>query len=460
MNKPLSSGIGAVAFVLLALASSANDTSVALGTVPGGVSSLLFLARLTLEPSLYTQYAADLENELHARDASVDLSQVSQRAGLPLQLGTNSLTEIKKHGGTAILHLRDPEELVALQTMGTDSAYVSNKLMSLGTLKARYTGQAFVPVQPFAGDAPVSVDNSVGKVFSRAAGETVTCNFQIRNAGTRALPVAVAETSCGCTSATLSATSIAPKASIVASVSMVTGKQAQKIETVRLKIGNATQPSLLLVLQALKPVIPSKYVLLMKSEEGKAATSAFEVSLPAEATIAGIRNSHSYIKPRFVGDPKTPNGKAGRIEVTLLPSAPAGAIADKIEIRLRNAGVASISVPLEGYVSPDIQTEPKQLSIAEGAVNGNKILRVVLQSRNKRSFKIKTVECVDPRVKIQRAEVSGDSAQFDISVVPVLKKNPEIACDIVFWLTDERKVILPVSGRITGAQEDCGCSTK
>jgi hypothetical protein len=219
------------------------------------------------------------------------------------------------------------------------------------------------------------------------SGPPISHVFMIKNVGNGPLEIGNIATSCGCTAAKPSKTSLAPGevANIAASVD-THFEQGHSLSVVTLSTNDPANPSLQLKIEGvIKPQVAASPtdVDFGNVHHGSAAVREVVISDmiggPGFA-LKSVKNDSPYIK---VTETARSDGKAGALlRVALSPSMPPGPISDTLRVETSRA---PLRVAILGVVTGDLIVKPSQVSFGilphhQGAV---RIVRLTNQgSRN------------------------------------------------------------------------------
>lgn len=298
------------------------------------------------------------------------------------------------------------------------------------------------------------IDNLLQVVQATSSGQDVTREVTITNKGTQDLKLEVEKTSCGCTGAVLSSELLAPKQTGTLTIKMQVGGWGTKTKTVTLRSNDPQQPQIVVTLQAEMPktVVPNPARLTIQTPEGIKTQRFLSLLLPDKATISKISARQKSITARVLDSKSIEGGTLQRVEVSLSASVPAGKIVDELTIQLKDAPVPQIGVAIEGFVEPDISTEPHQLFL--GQVPKGSTLRkvVVVQSHSKHPFAIKKIESSNRLVTGKASpDVTADAHAVEVNVTASGEVGSILQDTFKLTLSNDNVLEVPVFGMIVKA---------
>lgn len=284
-----------------------------------------------------------------------------------------------------------------------------------------------------------------------STGESITRTIDLTNKGTEILELKVEDTSCGCTSAVLSPTSLKPKQTGTLTMKMQVTGWGTKTETVTLATNDPKQPHPVITLQAKMPatVVPNPDRLMMQTHEGEETQLFLSLLLPDRATVTGISAHNPLIKAKILDSHTIDGGTLQRIEVSLDANSPAGELKDELTIVLKDAPVPQIGVAIEGLVTPDISVEPIQVFLGQVSQGTTARKAVVVQSYNKRPFSIAKIE--SSRVGIEGKadpEVVANAHAVEIDASASGEVGSFLQESVKLTLSDGRVLEVPIAGMI------------
>lgn len=222
--------------------------------------------------------------------------------------------------------------------------------------------------QPKAAPQAV-VPGSVVDVGAIAKGDPVKHTFEIRNEGTAPLKITRVKPTCGCTVAKYDRR-IAPGATGSVEAVVETEKIRGAIaKTVHVLTNDPDNPKISLVIKAnVKARIEADpgYARFIAVQGEGAQTSTQTVWAPGRSDFEVVRVVSPY---RFVtADFRRAaegEGKAGRgepewsIDLTLAANAPAGALADHLQVHTNHPQQKVLEIPVSGFVRPVLTVTPR-----------------------------------------------------------------------------------------------------
>ena len=295
-------------------------------------------------------------------------------------------------------------------------------------------------------------------------GETITQTVELTNIGTQPLQLTMERTSCGCTSAVLSASTLAPQQSGTLTVKVQVRGWGTKTETVTLSTNDPKQPQPVITLQAITlqakvpaTVVPNPTRLAIQTREGEPTQRFLSLLLPDKASVTRISARNSYVRAKTIDSQPIEGGTLQRIEVSVDASAVVGELKDELTIALKDAPVPQIGVAVEGFVTPDISVEPRQLFL--GQVPQNSALRkiVVVQSLGKRPFSIQKIESKGAGVSGKAdPKVVAAAHAVEINITAQDEGGSFLQDTVKMTLSNGRVLEVPVVGLIVKSDATAG----
>lgn len=181
----------------------------------GGPESLIALSRLLGQPldreSMWQVLPLDRE-----KFSLQDIQSGAAKLGLNLQVRQLSWEELQQRGEPALIHLRTPDALATLATIGDDNSIVYEagieRIVSNEILQRRYLGEAaqLALTDPLVSN--VEVVDPVRMIDVPNPEQETPTRVILKNRGKQTLKLQVELPACGCTRTQLSSTELAPGA--------------------------------------------------------------------------------------------------------------------------------------------------------------------------------------------------------------------------------------------------------
>jgi hypothetical protein len=223
------------------------------------------------------------------------------------------------------------------------------QLSTLGTLNGHPLVQALDPVYDF------------GHVYS---GTTVQHTFRLKNAGTGPLTIGSVRTSCGCTAARPSKSTLLPgEESAIAVRFDTSGDHGPAARTITVFTNDPNHQQLQLTMRGdVKAQVEASPSLVIFERIRRGTKQSRQVTLIDQMPdhsfkVAAITNANPNIKVAWQA---THGVKPGTIlTITLLNTAPAGPITDLVKV---STSRVPVEIPVSGTVLGDIDVNPPQIS--------------------------------------------------------------------------------------------------
>lgn len=303
----------------------------------------------------------------------------------------------------------------------------------------------------YNGAAQIFVENPVFDFGTVAEGEVVSHVYEIRNKGAEPLLITSHHAVCGCTSAVLDESEVAPGQHTRFEVRFDTrGFSGRESKIVRVNSNDPKTPSLALSLQGQVDrelaVSPAR-VYFGKVEQGKSATQQITVSsTAAKVLITDVASNSKYLK--VARDEK--KGAAGFL-VTLLENAPVGILRENIVVTTTSKHHPAITVPVFARVLSDFELFPSEISfgLIDQEAQDNKALEQTVLLKSSHPINILEVKSNGDFVVVEAVD-STDSLEKILKVT--LKQGAKgVIKEKVTIKTDnsnkgQNEIVLPVYG--------------
>jgi Protein of unknown function (DUF1573) len=231
----------------------------------------------------------------------------------------------------------------------SESSETAGQLSNLGTSSGHPRAEAINPVYDF------------GHVYS---GTPVTHAFRVRNAGTGPLTITAVRTSCGCTAAQPTKTNLLPGEESSIAVSFDTRTDhGPAVRTITVITNDPEHQPLQLTMRGdvkVQVAANPSIVTFEKTTRGHERTQQVTVTdeMPDRTfSVGAIANANQNIKVAW--QPIRASKPGALLTITLLKTAPPGAIADVIKV---NTSRAPVEIPVSGTVLGDLNVSPPQVS--------------------------------------------------------------------------------------------------
>lgn len=304
------------------------------------------------------------------------------------------------------------------------------------------------------GQPSLQIDKAQRIVEATASGQNIEEVFTLPNTGNQPLDLEVERASCGCVGATLSAKTLKPRQRATLTFKIQASGWGSKTESVTLKTNDPAQPHATLTVQAKMPptVVPNPSQLSFETVEGEATQRFISLLLPEGASLESVRARQPFVSTQVKESQPITGGSMQRIAVSITASAPPGAFKDELTLRLKNAPVPQIGVPVEGDVKEDIQADPSQIFLGQIAVGSTKRKTFLVQSHSGKVFQIRAIQSSSPRVTVQASPmVTAASHAVEVSVQANDKVGFVLQETIRLTLSSGRVLETPIVGKVTPA---------
>ncbi len=259
-----------------------------------------------------------------------------------------------------------------------------------------------------------------------ARGADVRYRLAFKNLYKEPLHVANVRTSCGCSAAKPSKTSVASLETAYIEISMDTRKFTRRKDASVIITFDA--PLYQEVRIPITAYIRTDVVLTPGSANfgtvdlGAGATQTLDVAYAGrnDWTIREVRTNNSHLTGTV-----TETGRAGgrvnyKLHLTLDPDAPAGKLSQQITLITDDANSPYVPVLVEGVVQPDIVVTPALVSLGMLTPGREKTFNVVIRGR--KPFAIEKIECESDR---ECFKVRLPTTTRPVHVVPLTVTPPE-----------------------------------
>ncbi len=290
-------------------------------------------------------------------------------------------------------------------------------------------------------------------------GPVLTHYFTIHNTSKQTITLGTARVSCGCVSATILKSQLAPNetTSVVAMMDTRRIPQANTIKSVTVYV-----PFLAPVLEevALRVQSIARDDLVISPEslafgtvrKGKLSTSAVKLTLfnNTNWNITEVVSNGVYVKGSVKLANRTTTEVAYEIVATLDPECPVGNWTAEFTVKTNAPGIESLRIPVTVNVVAPIAISPDAVSLTNLKVGDSTEHRVLLQSTN--PFRITKVNGGDAEVSIKTQEDEARPTQ--IVTLTVKPSKAGTLTRTIEILTDHKEmpmVALPFKATTLGA---------
>jgi peroxiredoxin Q/BCP len=234
-------------------------------------------------------------------------------------------------------------------------------------------------------------------------GKNVREIFIFSNIGSATLSLEIERTSCGCVGAELSSKTVAPGQSATLIFEMRASGWGTKTESVTLATNDPKQQHITLMLQAKMPssVVPNPAQFTIEISEGETVQRYISLLLPEGASSESADVKQPFVSTKILENTPIADGSSQRIGISIAATAPPGVFRDELTIRLKNAPVPQISVPIYGVIKEDVQVEPSIVFLGQITPNTLKRKTFLVQSHSGKTFQIVAVQSSNTRIVVQ-----------------------------------------------------------
>ncbi len=295
-------------------------------------------------------------------------------------------------------------------------------------------------------------------------GEVIVHEFEIKNEGAGVLELTDVRPACGCTVARFDkkiASGESGKVRASVKTDNFTGPIAKSIAVFT---NDPANPKLQLVVKAnIKPyvaVVPgyARYNYVQGEPVGTISQTLWAED-GSDVKILSVKTPYDHLKVNYreaTEDERHPKGegKQWRVEVTLDPQSPVGALRDYVQINLDHAKQKRVKIPISGFVRPRQHITPNEIDF--GQLEASALpLRRTLHFTN---FITNTIELTQVETDIEGLSglvknASSDDAGYRFKLLLTLGPDMprgEFSSTVKIHTTDEQNPIveLPIKGTI------------
>ncbi|MFO0805852.1 MAG: DUF1573 domain-containing protein [Gemmataceae bacterium] len=279
--------------------------------------------------------------------------------------------------------------------------------------------------------------------------------FRFTNTTKETLTLGQPRVSCGCTSASVSTSTVAPGESAAVIAQMDTRRFGpsgfSKTVTVYVPFlsPNREEVSLKVTGIARDDLLMSPDTIAFGSViKGKASTASTKVTFTSDAAweIKACKSTGGYIDVEHKLESRVGNSVTYEIIAKLDKDCPAGNWTADLNLETSNAGVAKLRIPVTVNVTAPVAATPDNVKLGTVSVGDAKESRVTLQSGT--PFKILDVKGADQvDVKVESREAKA-SHVITISAKPNLQGGFERNIEITTDNKEQPKVVIPISAKV------------
>lgn len=280
--------------------------------------------------------------------------------------------------------------------------------------------------------------------------------FRFTNTTKDTLTLGQPRVSCGCTSASVSTSTVAPGESAAVIAQMDTRRfqyaGVTKAVTVYVPFLSPVREEVSLKVQAIcrdDLMMSPDTIAFGNVTKGKGAKASTKVTFTSDANweIKSSKSTGGYVDVEHKLESRVGNTVTYEIIATLDKDCPAGNWTADINLETSNAGVAKLRVPVTVNVTAPVAASPEAVQLGTVSVGNAKETQVTLQSGT--PFKILGVKGADDQlgVKVESKEAKAVHV-ITLSAKPNLQggfvRNVEITTDN----KEQPKVVIPISAKV------------
>ena len=277
------------------------------------------------------------------------------------------------------------------------------RVFAILTLSAAAASAGLAAAQEAPAPQPKAVVvEAVKDVGLIAKGEKISHDFVIRNEGNADLEITSVKPACGCTVADYDKL-IAPGASGRIHTEVETVSFAGPISKgVTVVTNDAANPRLQLTIKAdVKPyigVIPgyARYI-YVQGEEAASLVQMVWAETGEDFQVLSASSPYSYLKVAFreaSEDERKPEGRGRqwRVEMTLAPDSPVGALKEFVVIKTNHDKQAEVQIPVTGFVRPTIAVTPPAIELGNLELKEPRRFNLALVNHGSAAIEVTKVE--------------------------------------------------------------------
>lgn len=279
--------------------------------------------------------------------------------------------------------------------------------------------------------------------------------FRFTNTTKETLTLGQPRVSCGCTSASVSTSTVKPgeSAAVIAQMDTRRFGPANFTKTVTVYVPflspNREEVSLKVSGIARDDLLMSPDTIAFGNVvKGKAATASTKITLTSDATweIKSSKSTGGYIDVEHKLESRVGNSVTYEIIAKLDKDCPAGNWTADFNLETSNSGVAKLRVPVTVNVTVPVAASPEAVKLGDVSLGNAKESRVTLQSGT--PFKILDVKGGDQiDVKVESKEAKAAHV-ITISAKPNLMGGFERSVEITTDNKEQPKVVIPISAKV------------
>jgi hypothetical protein len=273
------------------------------------------------------------------------------------------------------------------------------------------------------------VAESTHEFGSVPQGALVVHEFEVKNTGSKELQIQKITASCGCTAATVDASTI--KVGEIGRIKVsfdTSGFSGAKTKTVEVLTSDSESPEFLLSLKG--TVLPGITTEPRRIEFGELSPGGdqsrwsheFSVSIQEGSAlkVSQVRTFAKYLRVLELEKSEL----AARYRIEVLPDAPRGEIRDRVVVEFSGGRQQSVNIPVIGSIKGDLRLVPSTVSF--GVIQGSQPLerRVRFENSAKQDVKVLSIVANNSAVSASLIDVqAGKRGVLVVRVDPALVTN-------------------------------------
>ena len=280
--------------------------------------------------------------------------------------------------------------------------------------------------------------------------------FRFTNTTKDTLTLGQPRVSCGCTSASVSTSTVAPGESAAVIAYMDTRRfqyaNVTKAVTVYVPFLGPTREEVSLKVQAIcrdDLMMSPDTIAFGTVTKGKGAKASTKVTFTSDAKweVKESKSSGGYVDVEHKVDSRNGNTVTYEITATLDKDCPAGNWTADIDLVTSNSAVAKLRIPVTVNVTAPVAAMPEAVQLGTVSVGNAKETKVTLQSGT--PFKILEVKGADDQlgVKVESQDAKAVHV-ITLSAKPNLQGGFVRSVEITTDNKEQPKVVIPVAAKV------------
>lgn len=295
---------------------------------------------------------------------------------------------------------------------------------------------------------------------SVAKGSKQEFAFELENVYEEPIHIAAVQTSCGCTSPTITKADLNTweKSSIVAAFNTRTFL-GQRSATITVTIDKPFYAEVQLQVRGYirsDVVFTPGHIDFGSVDAGTAVSKKVQIAYAGRSDwkIQDVLSANPNLEVELSEAQRSAGRVAYDMTVHLLPEASEGFVQDRLLIVTDDPRMAKIPIYFEAHVSPSLTVSPSPLSLGDVEISGEATGRLIVKA--KQPFKITKIHCDAPGFEIKQPEVASK-----VHVLPVTFKAGSSASRVTTTVeieTDLNRGTQTAGAQTTGAKVKCRVS--